>query len=223
MREAKALAANQGLYNLFLAAGLVWGLYLGDAGFAIKVFFLACVIVAGLFGAATVGGRILYVQAVPAALALTALYEMGYRTSRKGPPPWRCAALLDAESRSGCALAQRWIWRFRSCDPRLPLMIAGPRQCAVMIVGASRSPSADRVRLVLKAPNSAVAQVALCWSTAMRWSASPDLANPSSLDRRHHQLSGLTSAPAPSNGSGRRLEPAARVGSWRVERAMPAA
>ncbi len=73
MREAKPLAANQGLYNLFLAAGLVWGLYLGEAGFAIKLFFLACVIVAGAFGAATVGGKILYVQAAPAALALIAL------------------------------------------------------------------------------------------------------------------------------------------------------
>ena len=67
------LAANQGLYNGFLAAGLIWGLYLGDAGFPIKVFFLLCVIVAGLFGAATVGGKILFVQAAPAALALIAL------------------------------------------------------------------------------------------------------------------------------------------------------
>jgi putative membrane protein len=70
---SKALAANQGLYNGFLVAGLVWGLWLGDAGFAVKTFFLACVVVAGLFGAATVSRRILYVQAVPAALALTAL------------------------------------------------------------------------------------------------------------------------------------------------------
>ena len=74
MREAKPLAANQGLYNLFLAAGLAWGLYLGDAGFATKVFFLACVVVAGLFGAATVSTRILYLQAAPAALALIALW-----------------------------------------------------------------------------------------------------------------------------------------------------
>jgi putative membrane protein len=70
---SKALAANQGLYNGFLVAGLVWGLWLGDAGFAVKTFFLACVVVAGLFGAATVSRRILYVQAVPAALALAAL------------------------------------------------------------------------------------------------------------------------------------------------------
>lgn len=71
--RSKALAMNQGLYNGFLVAGLVWGLWLGEAGFAIEVFFLACVIVAGLFGAATVSRRILYVQALPAALALGAL------------------------------------------------------------------------------------------------------------------------------------------------------
>jgi putative membrane protein len=70
---SKALAANQGLYNGFLVAGLVWGLWLGDAGFAEKAFFLGCVIVAGLFGAATVSPRIAYVQALPAALALIAL------------------------------------------------------------------------------------------------------------------------------------------------------
>jgi putative membrane protein len=72
-RASKALAANQGLYNGFLVAGLLWGLWLGEAGSAIKVFFLLCVIVAGLFGAATVSRRILYVQAVPAALALACL------------------------------------------------------------------------------------------------------------------------------------------------------
>ncbi len=65
---SKALAANQGLYNGFLVAGLAWGLYLGEAGFGVKVFFLACVIVAGLFGAATVSRRILYAQALPAAV-----------------------------------------------------------------------------------------------------------------------------------------------------------
>ena len=72
-KASKVLAANQGLYNGFLAAGLAWGLYLGEAGFAIKIFFLACVIAAGLFGAATVSRKILYVQAVPAVLALGAL------------------------------------------------------------------------------------------------------------------------------------------------------
>jgi putative membrane protein len=69
-QATKALAANQGLYNGFLAAGLVWGLSLGVDGYAIRVFFLGCVIVAGIFGAVTVGRKILYVQALPAALAI---------------------------------------------------------------------------------------------------------------------------------------------------------
>jgi putative membrane protein len=70
------LAANQGLYNGFLAAGLVWGLLHAAPAFAfqIKVFFLLCVIVAGVYGAATVSRRILYVQAAPAALALVLLW-----------------------------------------------------------------------------------------------------------------------------------------------------
>ncbi len=67
---SKALAANQGLYNGFLSAGLLWGLWLGAAGFAVKVFFLSCVIVAGVYGSITVSRRVLYVQAVPAILAL---------------------------------------------------------------------------------------------------------------------------------------------------------
>jgi putative membrane protein len=71
---SKVLAANQGLYNGFLVAGLAWGLWLGEAGFGVKVFFLACVLVAGLYGAATVSRKILYIQAVPAALALIALW-----------------------------------------------------------------------------------------------------------------------------------------------------
>jgi putative membrane protein len=66
----KQLAMNQGLYNGFLAAGLIWGLVLGPAGLAIKVFFLACVIIAGVFGAFTASRKILWVQAVPAAIAL---------------------------------------------------------------------------------------------------------------------------------------------------------
>lgn len=70
----RVLAANQGLYNGFLVAGLAWGLWLGEAGFAVKVFFLACVLVAGLYGAATASRRILFVQALPAALALAALW-----------------------------------------------------------------------------------------------------------------------------------------------------
>ena len=67
--SSKVLAANQGLYNGFLAAGLLWGLLLGDAGDGVNVFFLGCVVVAGVFGAATVS-RILFVQALPAAIGL---------------------------------------------------------------------------------------------------------------------------------------------------------
>jgi putative membrane protein len=69
--ESKSLAANQGLYNGFLVAGLVWGLITDETD--VMVFFLSCVIVAGLYGAATVNRRILVVQAVPAALALAAV------------------------------------------------------------------------------------------------------------------------------------------------------
>lgn len=72
-RASKVLAANQGLYNGFLAAGLGWGLALGAAGAAVKVFFLGCVLVAGLYGAATASRKILYVQAAPAAVALLLL------------------------------------------------------------------------------------------------------------------------------------------------------
>ncbi len=70
----KVLAANQGLYNGFLAAGLVWGLLQGSAGYSVKVFFLGCVIVAGVFGfASTKNVRILLFQALPALLALVLL------------------------------------------------------------------------------------------------------------------------------------------------------
>jgi putative membrane protein len=72
-KATKVLAANQGLYNGFLAAGLFWGIWLGEAGYQIKAFFLLCVIVAGLYGAATASRKILFVQALPAALALLAL------------------------------------------------------------------------------------------------------------------------------------------------------
>jgi len=74
--DSAVLAANQGLYNGFLAAGLVWGLVQGVPGlvFQIKTFFLICVIVAGAYGAATVSRRILYVQAAPAAVALILLW-----------------------------------------------------------------------------------------------------------------------------------------------------
>ena len=70
---SKDLAANQGLYNGFLVAGLVWGLSMGAAGINVKVFFLACVIVAGLFGGATVSRKILFVQAIPGIVALALL------------------------------------------------------------------------------------------------------------------------------------------------------
>lgn len=73
-QATKVLAANQGLYNGFLAAGLVWGLWLGDAGLHIKVFFLGCVVVAGVFGAATASKKILFIQALPAALGLGLLF-----------------------------------------------------------------------------------------------------------------------------------------------------
>jgi putative membrane protein len=69
-RASKVLAANQGLYNGFLAAGLFWGLSLGAGGIGVKVFFLCCVLVAGLYGAATASGKILFVQAVPAIIGL---------------------------------------------------------------------------------------------------------------------------------------------------------
>lgn len=67
---SKTLAANQGLYNGFLAAGLFWGLALGPAGTGAKLFFLGCILVAGLYGAATVGRKILFIQAVPAAIGI---------------------------------------------------------------------------------------------------------------------------------------------------------
>jgi putative membrane protein len=70
---SKVLAANQGLYNGFLAAGLIWGLGLGTIGHPVQLFFLGCVIVAGLYGALTVGIKILFVQAVPAAIAVAAV------------------------------------------------------------------------------------------------------------------------------------------------------
>ena len=71
---SKVLAANQGLYNGFLAAGLFWGLSLGAEGNSVKIFFLSCVLVAGLYGAATVGRKILFIQAVPAAIGLALIF-----------------------------------------------------------------------------------------------------------------------------------------------------
>ena len=70
--QTAVLAANQGLYNGFLAAGLIWSLVRKEDGFPLRVFFLGCVIVAGVFGAITAKPSILYVQAAPALLALLA-------------------------------------------------------------------------------------------------------------------------------------------------------
>lgn len=70
--SSAALAANQGLYNGFLAAGLFWGVLSGNT--PVKVFFLACVLIAGLFGGLTAKRSILYIQALPALLALVLLY-----------------------------------------------------------------------------------------------------------------------------------------------------
>ncbi len=79
--RSATLAANQGLYNGFLAAGLIAGLLAPDSvGFAFKVFFLGCVIVAGLYGAATVSRRILGVQTVPAVIALALVLLAGTST-----------------------------------------------------------------------------------------------------------------------------------------------
>lgn len=72
--ESKMLAANQGLYNGFIAAGLIWGIWLGEAGDPIKMFFLLCVAVAGVFGAVTVGRKILFVQTIPAVIAMVAVW-----------------------------------------------------------------------------------------------------------------------------------------------------
>ena len=74
--DSAVLAANQGLYNGFLAAGLIWGLVqsVPDFAFQIKIFFLLCVIIAGVYGAISVSRRILYVQAAPAAVALMLLW-----------------------------------------------------------------------------------------------------------------------------------------------------
>jgi len=73
-RATRVLAMNQGLYNGFLSAGLIWGLWLGDAGYSIKSFFLACVVVAGVFGGMTANRKILFVQALPATAGLVLLW-----------------------------------------------------------------------------------------------------------------------------------------------------
>lgn len=72
--KTAALAANQGLYNGFLAAGLLWGLMHASAGTPFVLFLLACVVVAGLYGAATANRKILYVQALPGAVAFLLVF-----------------------------------------------------------------------------------------------------------------------------------------------------
>jgi putative membrane protein len=73
--KTKVLAANQGLYNGFLAAGLIWSLLIGQASWStnVAIFFLGCVLVAGIYGALTASKRIFFVQAVPAILGLLSL------------------------------------------------------------------------------------------------------------------------------------------------------
>jgi putative membrane protein len=69
--QSKVLAANQGLYNGFLAAGLVWGLLLGGSeGTHVKIFFLSCILLAGLYGGFTATRKVLWIQAAPAAVGL---------------------------------------------------------------------------------------------------------------------------------------------------------
>ena len=78
--QTKVLAANQGLYNGFLAAGLIWSLTESRIfGLPLALFFLACVLVAGLYGGATANKRIWLLQALPAALALVAVWFTGLR------------------------------------------------------------------------------------------------------------------------------------------------
>jgi putative membrane protein len=74
----KTLAANQGLYNGFLAAGLIWSFFIGDPEWSknVAIFFLSCVVVAGVYGAATASKRILFVQAMPAFLALVSVFVL---------------------------------------------------------------------------------------------------------------------------------------------------
>ena len=100
--ESAVLAANQGLYNGFLAAGLVWGLVHPNAAFAfqIKVFFLLCVIVAGVYGTMTVSRRILYVQAAPRGARFDPALA-GLRT------PFRTLARRARASFCGCR--NKWI------------------------------------------------------------------------------------------------------------------
>lgn len=73
--ESASLAKNQGLYNGFLAAGLIWSLVTNEFAFELKAFFLGCVIVAGIYGSLTVKNTILFIQALPAGIALALVYR----------------------------------------------------------------------------------------------------------------------------------------------------
>lgn len=72
-KASKVMAANQGLYNGFLAVGLLWGVWLGDGGAHVTIFFLLCVGVAGVYGAITSSKKILFIQGLPAMIALIAV------------------------------------------------------------------------------------------------------------------------------------------------------
>jgi putative membrane protein len=74
---SRVLAANQGLYNFFLAAGLIWGIWLGESGNHIRIFFLGCVVIAGVFGGITSNRKILLYQALPGVIALTLVLWSG--------------------------------------------------------------------------------------------------------------------------------------------------
>jgi putative membrane protein len=78
-QQSASLAANQGLYNGFLSAGLIWSLFKKADAFSLKVFFLSCVVIAGVFGAFTAKMSILYVQGVPAMIALGLILTTDHR------------------------------------------------------------------------------------------------------------------------------------------------
>jgi putative membrane protein len=79
-KPTKGLAANQGLYNGFLAAGLVWTFFISDPAWKtnVSVFFLSCIIIAGVFGAVTASRKILFIQALPAGLALIVVWACSF-------------------------------------------------------------------------------------------------------------------------------------------------
>ena len=84
--QTSALAANQGLYNGFLAAGLIWSLVKKSDAFSLQVFFLSCVVIAGVFGALTAKASILYVQGAPAMIALVLVVLANRKTEIRSNP-----------------------------------------------------------------------------------------------------------------------------------------